>query len=40
MKNKRIEMFDKYMEFESISLRYDLTEAKKIYGIRINFFTI
>ena len=30
MKNKRIEMFDKYMEFESISLRYDLTEAKKI----------
>jgi hypothetical protein len=30
MKNKRIEMFDKYMELESISLRYDLTKAKKI----------
>lgn len=30
MKNKRIEMFYKYMEFESISLLYDLTKAKNI----------
>lgn len=30
MKNKRIEMFDKYMDLESISLRYDLVKAKEI----------